>query len=269
MGSTLRGLPMIGVMADVKALNGQTIHAVTEKYLFAVARGSGALPVILPGVISGLKDAPPPLGPDIDSLLGGLDGLFLPGSPSNVEPPRYGRRLDRPDTLLDPQRDDVSLRLIKAAVEQGVPLLGVCRGFQEINVAFGGTLHQHVHESGFGDHREDKGLPLAGQYAPAHEVALVPGGILAGLAGSGAVMVNSLHGQGIDRLADGLDVEATASDGLVEAFRVRAASALALAVQWHPEWRFWSNPLSQAIFAAFGDAARERAMNRAGRCGEK
>lgn len=255
--------PVVGVVADIKPLNGQMIHSITEKYLFAVARGAGALPLMIPGRISGLEGAPTPARPDIDRILALVDGIFLPGSPSNVDPSHYSGTLQRKDTLLDPHRDDLSLRLIRAAVARGVPLLGVCRGFQELNVAFGGTLHQHVHDAGFSDHREDKERPLDEQYAQVHDVALSPGGILARLAGSGTARVNSLHGQGIDRLAPGLAVEATAPDGLVEAVRVEGAPSFALAVQWHPEWRFWDDALSQAIFSEFGDAARARAASRA------
>jgi putative glutamine amidotransferase len=161
--------------------------------------------------------------------------------------------------LHDPHRDATTLSLIPRAVASGVPVLGVCRGFQEMNVAMGGTLHQRVHEvGGFDDHREDKEQPLEAQYAPAHEVVLEPGGLLLSLAGQDRIEVNSLHWQGVDRLAPDLAVEARAPDGLVEAFRVKSAPAFALAVQWHPEWQVMQNPFSQALFAEFGKAARTR-----------
>jgi len=149
--------------------------------------------------------------------------------------------------------------LIPRVIEAGMPLFAVCRGFQEMNVAFGGTLWQKVQEvPGMRDHREDKQQPLEVQYAPAHEIELVRGGCLHGLAGADRVMVNSLHAQGVHALGAGLEVEARAPDGLVEAFRVRSAPGFTLAVQWHPEWQVLKNPFSHAMFAAFGDAARAR-----------
>src|SRR6185312_15867856 len=149
------------------------------------------------------------------------------------------------------------------AVAAGVPVFGICRGFQEMNVAFGGTLHQRVHEvPGLMDHRDDESLPLEEQYGPAHEVSLEPGGLLRQLAGVERVRVNSLHSQGVERLGGDLAVEARAPDGLVEAFRVKSAPRFAIAVQWHPEWRVMSNTFSRALFAAFGAASLERAQTR-------
>ena len=229
-------------------------HVAGDKYLRAVADGAQALPLLIPALGDGLDPA---------ELVGRLDGLLLTGSASNVEPHRYGGPSSAAGTPHDPARDATTLPLIRAALDAGVPLLGICRGFQELNVALGGTLHQRVHEvPGLDDHREDESAPLEVQYGPAHPVRLAPGGILAGLAGALEVRVNSVHGQGIDRLAPGLAVEATAPDGLVEAVRVEHAPAFALAVQWHPEWRFWEDPLSAALFAAFGDAAAARAALR-------
>jgi len=148
-------------------------------------------------------------------------------------------------------------------VEAGVPVFGVCRGFQEMNVAFGGTLHQKLHEvPGFLDHRDDETQPLEVQYGPAHDVTLEPGGLLRSLATSDRVRVNSLHSQGIELLGSELAVEARAPDGVIEAFRVAKARSFALAVQWHPEWQVMSNPFSRALFAAFGEASRERAQSK-------
>jgi putative glutamine amidotransferase len=153
--------------------------------------------------------------------------------------------------------------MIRKAVQAGMPVLGICRGFQEMNVAFGGTLHQKVHEvAGFSDHRDDESQPLEIQYGPAHDVILEPGGVLHALAVADRLRVNSLHSQGIERLAPGLAVEARAPDGLVEAFRVSSAPRFAVAVQWHPEWEAMSNPFSRALFRAFGLASRERASSR-------
>ncbi|HSI39354.1 MAG TPA: gamma-glutamyl-gamma-aminobutyrate hydrolase family protein [Xanthobacteraceae bacterium] len=256
--------PVIGVVSDVKAIGSHAFHAAGEKYIYAVARGAGALPVLLPGRISAIERSQPAERLTPEEVLGLVDGIFLPGSPSNVGPEHYGARPHDPPLAADPDRDDLSLPLIRAAIARGVPILGVCRGFQEMNVALGGTLHQKVYEvPGHFDHREDKDKSAAEQYAPTHEVTLTAGGTLAGLAGAERWRVNSLHGQGIDRLAPGLIVEARADDGLVEAFRVRDAAGFAMAVQWHPEWCFWDDRLSTALFSAFGAAARARADRRA------
>ena len=186
-------------------------------------------------------------------------GLFT-GSPSNVEPHLYEGAPSAPGTLHDPARDATTLPLIRKAVRAGVPVFGICRGFQEMNVAFGGTLHQRLHEvPGHLDHRDDETQPLEVQYGPAHDVTLEPGGVLRALALSDTIQVNSLHNQGIDRLGAELAVEARAPDGVIEAFRVRDAQRFALAVQWHPEWKVMSNPFSRALFAAFGQASHERA----------
>ena len=223
-------------------------HAVGEKYIAAVVQAADCLPLLIPVLETPL---------DVAQILAHVDGIFFPGSPSNVEPARYAGPPSIEGTLHDPHRDATTLSLIPRAVEHGVPVLGVCRGFQEMNVALGGTLHQRVHEvAGFDDHREDKEQPLDVQYAPAHEVVLEPGGMLVKLAGKDRVEVNSLHWQGVDQLAPDLAVEARAPDGLVEAFRVKSARSFALAVQWHPEWQVMKNPFSQALFAEFGRAAR-------------
>ena len=167
--------------------------------------------------------------------------------------------MSEPDTLHDPARDATALPLIRAAIDAGVPVLAICRGMQELNVAYGGTLHQRLHATtGFDDHRERPADPLERQYGPAHVVRFAPGGLLQRVArGAQEATVNSLHDQGIAQLGAGLVVEASAPDGLVEAVSVRGAHAFALGVQWHPEWRYAEQPLSRDIFAAFG-AARPR-----------
>jgi putative glutamine amidotransferase len=223
-------------------------HVVGDKYARAVLDAAGCLPLLIPALAQELG---------LDELLARLDGVMFTGSYSNVEPHHYSGPPSDPGTLHDPARDATTLPLIRKAVAAGVPVLGICRGFQEMNVAFGGTLHQKVHEiEGKQDHREDTRLELDVQYGPAHEVVLAPGGLLGGLIGQDRIQVNSLHSQGIDRLGPGLVAEATAPDGLIEAFRVEQAKAFAIAVQWHPEWKAMSNPFSRALFAAFGAAAR-------------
>lgn len=246
--------PVIGISADRRMIGHHPFHLAGEKYMTAVADGAGGIPVLIPAL--GDRN-------DIAEVLRHLDGIVLPGSPSNVEPHRYAGSPSAPGTLHDPDRDATTLTLIPQAVEMGVPLLGICRGFQEMNVAFGGTLLQRVHETpGHLDHRDDEGAELEVQYGPAHEVQLEPGGLLRKLAGADQIRVNSLHWQGVERLAPDLLVEARAPDGLIEAFQVRNAPRFALAVQWHPEWQAMSNPFSRALFAAFGDASRERAQTR-------
>lgn len=241
--------PVIGVPCCNRAIGAHPFHVAGAKYVEAAAAGADGLPWLIPALGGGL---------DVDALLDRLDGLLLTGSPSNVHPGRYH---DAPDSIdcapYDEARDATTLPLIAGALARRLPILAICRGFQELNVALGGTLHPRVHEvPGFMDHREPKDQPPDVQYAPRHPVRLVPGGRLAALAGGAAeIMVNSLHGQGVDRLAPGLIVEATAPDGLIEAVAV-AGHPFAIGAQWHPEWRFQDNPFSTALFAAFGAAAR-------------
>jgi putative glutamine amidotransferase len=247
--------PLIGIVADVNRKPKHPVHSVGEKYIDAVTGGAGGLALLLPALIDRPGAAFADAG-DIDQILDLVDGIFLTGATSNVHPAEYGAALDDPDSPADRARDHVTLRLIRAAARRGTPLLGVCRGFQEINVALGGTLHQAVHAvPGMADHRERDADPVTVQYGPAHSVSLTEGGLLARLAGGTMAQVNSVHGQGAARLAPGLVVEAVAPDGLVEAFRGDGPYFLA-AVQWHPEWLFRDNPLSAAILRAFGDAAR-------------
>lgn len=220
-----------------------------DKYARAVKVGAQAQPVMFP-----LAE------PDqIGELLSLVDGVMLTGSPSNVHPSHFAEDVADPSLPLDPARDMLTLALVKACVLEGVPLLGVCRGFQEINVALGGTLHQRVQEvPGLMDHREPKGAPFDEQYGPRHAVHFKPGSVFEAWAGGPQTEVNSLHGQGINRLADGLEALAHAPDGVVEAFAVKGAHTFAYAVQFHPEWRCWETPFYAAIFEAFGHACRQR-----------
>jgi putative glutamine amidotransferase len=246
--------PVIGVPADRRMIGLHPFHAVGEKYLLAVVEAAGALPLIVPALGEHM---------DLDELLRVVDGIVFTGSVSNVEPRRYEGPASVAGTLHDAARDATTLPLIPHAVRNGVPVLGICRGFQEMNVAFGGTLHQKLHElQGYADHREDETQPLEVQYGPAHEVILEPGGVLRSYSDTDRIRVNSLHAQGIDRLARNLAVEARAPDGVIEAFRVQDAPRFALAVQWHPEWQVMSNSFSKALFAAFGNASRDRARTK-------
>jgi putative glutamine amidotransferase len=220
-----------------------------DKYARAVKVGAQAQPIMFP-----LADTE-----QIGELLALVDGVMLTGSPSNVHPTHFEEEVADPSLPLDLQRDELTLALVKACVREGVPLLGVCRGFQEINVALGGTLHQRVQNvPGLMDHREPKGAPFDEQYAPSHPIHLVPGSVFETWAGGPEVMVNSLHGQGINQLAPGLEALGRAPDGVVEAVAVKGARNFAYAVQFHPEWRCWENPFYGAIFGAFGNACRQR-----------
>jgi putative glutamine amidotransferase len=244
--------PVIGIPADRRFIAPHAFHMVGEKYITPLLRQSGALPLLIPSLGDELV---------LEELLDELDGLLFTGSPSNVEPHHYGGEPSRPGTLHDPERDATTLALIPRAIAAGVPVLGICRGFQEMNVAFGGTLWQHVEEvPGHQVHYEDPGQPLDVQYGPAHDVSLEPGGVLAGIVGGATrVRVNSLHHQGVRTLGPGLVAEARADDGLIEAFRVAQSRRFALAVQWHPEWKADQDAFSSSLFKAFGAAARERA----------
>ncbi len=245
---------LIGVTACSKFIDLHSYHIAGDKYVRAVVDGAAGLPLVIPALGELL---------DQSALLESLDGLLFTGSPSNVEPQHYQGSASAPGTLHDAARDQTTLSLISAALAAGIPLLGICRGFQEMNVALGGSLHQQVHAlETFMDHREASKASAEAQYALNHPVHIQPGGLLeqAGLAGE--IMVNSIHSQGVDRLAPGLRVEALAPDGLIEAFSVADARSFALGVQWHPEWQVQSNPHYLAIFRAFGDACRKRVKQR-------
>ena len=244
-------LPLIGIPTDRSLVGNHFFHMVGEKYIDAVSAGAGALPMLVPALGSAIS---------VPDLLNACDGLLLTGSASNVEPHHYGGPASAPGTLHDSNRDATTLPLIPQAVAAGMPVLAICRGFQEMNVAYGGSLCQRLHEvPGNIDHREDESTPLEVQYGPSHEVRLEPGGMLQKIAARDRLSVNSLHWQGVMTLGKGLLVEAHAADGVIEAFRVADAPSFALGVQWHPEWQFASNPFSSALFAAFGAACRQRA----------
>jgi len=240
--------PVVGFPCDRRMLGAHPFHVVGEKYIEAVRQGADALPVLLPVL-------DPPIAPD--EILAQVDGLLFTGSPSNVAPKLYGGPAPRPGVMQDAHRDATALPLLTAAIAAGKPVLAICRGFQELNVAFGGTLHQHIQEvPGRADHRENKDAPLEVQYGPAHPVTVAPGGLLAQMLRERSFAVNSLHSQGIDRLAPGFLAEATAPDGQIEAVSFPGAKGFVLGVQWHPEWAWSANPVSREIFDAFARALR-------------
>lgn len=250
--------PIVIVPSCTQEIGVHSYYVAQMKYVDAVLAGAGCMPLVLPAMGSRI---------DWEAVLAAADGVMLTGSPSNVHPAHFGQEVLNPALPLDIARDATTLPLIRAVVQRGIPLLAICRGAQEINVALGGSLHQAVHAvPGMMDHRDDASAPRDVQYAPAHRVTIEPGGRMAQILGNAAgIMVNSLHGQGIDRLAAGLRVEARADDGLVEAYSVECAAGFTLAVQWHPEWRVTENPDSMKLFAAFGAACgRYRAHQQGG-----
>lgn len=247
--SPLEPPPLIGLPCCTGLAGELPRHWVGEKYITAVTDAAGGLPLLVPALGDRLGAA---------DLVARLDGLLLTGSRSNVEPHHYAGAPSLPGTLHDPARDALVLPLIRAAIAADLPVLAICRGIQELNVALGGTLHQRVHEvEGRLDHRAPEGAVDIRYAHRAHPVALTPGGLLARLAGADSVIVNSLHAQGIDRLAPSLAIEATAPDGQIEAVRHEAATFV-VGVQWHPEYRVTENPFGRALFAAFGAACRMR-----------
>lgn len=243
--------PIVLVPACTRTIGDHSYYGAQIKYVDAVVHGAACTPLIVPALGDAL---------DLGAMLDACDGLMLTGSASNVHPSHYGEDVYDPELPQDPGRDATTLPLIREALKRGIPVIAVCRGFQEMNVALGGSLYQAVQDvEGKMDHRENPELTLEEQYAPAHTITLVPGGMLQRiLNGASEIDVNSLHGQGVDRLADGIAIEARSEDGLVEAFSVPSAPGFTLAVQWHPEWRLLENPDSMRMFGAFGDACRAR-----------
>jgi len=249
--------PLIGLVCEVNQDGLHPYHRVSEKYARAVVDAMGAVPVLIPA----LRNTSNQLDIDIDALLSHLHGVLLPGGYSNVEPHHYGEA-SRTGTQHDSARDNLALALIPAAIKRGVPLLGICRGFQEMNVAYGGSLHQHVQElDGYNDHRENKTDAIEIQYGHSHSITLTNDGLLQQLYGKSEARVNSLHGQGINQVAKGLRVEAISEDGLVEAITDPNGPAFNLAVQWHPEYQVTKDGFYQAIFATFAKACNTRLQN--------
>jgi putative glutamine amidotransferase len=237
--------PVVIIPACTKVIGGLPFDAVGRKYTAAIAEVAECQPLLAP-VGTGLSD--------LGELLRIADGILLPGSPSNVAPEHYSSEAAELPDKLDPARDAVTLPLVRAAIETKKPLLAICRGFQELNVALGGTLHQAVHKTGqHMDHRESDDDELDLRYAPVHPVILR--GELRDIIGAEEIMVNSLHGQGINKLSNKLEPQAHAKDGLIEAVRGPREHPFCFGVQWHPEWMAAKNPVSIALFRRFGAAA--------------
>jgi putative glutamine amidotransferase len=235
--------PIIGIPACAREIRGQVHHTAPARYGEALIACAGALPILIP-----------PIGEAALALLDRLDGLMLDGSPSNVAPALYGASEDLTPEDHDPARDATTLPLARAALARGMPLLAICRGIQELNVALGGTLIQRLADDPKRIRHMIEDGPRELRYAPLHPVRL--SGELAKIFGTEEMKVNSVHTQAIDRLAPGLAVEAVAPDGTIEGVRVIGAKSFAFGVQWHPEWRAAENEASRRLFAAFGEACR-------------
>lgn len=240
------GRPLVLLPTCHREIEGRAFHATPVAYSDAL-RLAGCQPLLATAADE----------TELAGLLDLADGILLPGSPNNVHPSHFGEDVLDPSLPLDPRRDGFSLPLIRAAIGRGIPLLGICRGHQEINVALGGSLHQAIHRvPGFDNHQPGEDDEPDVRFGPAHDVDIVAGGLLERLLGTGRVTVNSVHGQGVHRVAPGLWVEALSPDGVVEAIHSPDAPGFNLGVQWHPEWQAAGNPVSEAIFHAFGVACR-------------
>ncbi len=238
--------PVVLIPACNRLIGQHPFHVAGKKYIDAV-RLAGCLPLIVPFMYT----------TEVDELLDHADGVLLTGSPSNVHPSHFGEEVHDTTLPLDIDRDAWTLPLIPRALQRGIPLFAICRGFQEANVALGGSLYQAVQEvPGQRDHRGSAEGPVESQYAFAHEVHVEAGGLLSSIVAQPEFQVNSLHGQGVKKLAPGLRIEARAPDGLVEAFSMPEARAFNLCVQWHPEWQAAHNPISVKLFKAFGAACQ-------------
>jgi putative glutamine amidotransferase len=239
--------PLLGITACNRQVGVETAAAVMRRYIDAAARYADAVITLVPSI---------PEHQSAAEASRALDGLLLTGTPSNIAPARYGAD-DPGDGPFDVERDAMALGLIEAVATRGRPVFGICRGFQEINVAMGGTLTREVGRGARGlAHHAPDDVDFASMFAHRHPVALAPGGALATATGALALEVNSVHYQGVDRLGAGLSVEATAPDGLIEAFAAKTQGADVFAVQWHPEWKPELDPASQTFFQMLGRALR-------------
>lgn len=248
--------PLIAVSTDVRQFENYTWHAAPQQYLEAALSTAGVLPVLVPSFGDRL---------DLETLLASVDGVMVTGSKSNVHPSLYGGEASEANGPYDEARDATTLPLIRLAIERGVPLLAICRGIQELNVALGGTLATEIQEQeGILDHRAPVSDLQDERFAIRQPVAIKPGTCLAGVFGAGEIMVNSVHRQAVGRLGERLQVEASAHDGTVEAVSVIGARAFAVGVQWHPEYWAKTDDASARIFRAFGDAVRDHAAGRTG-----
>ena len=246
-------LPLVGLPADTYEKHGFLFHSLGDKYVRALTDVSKVASVMIPSLIE--EDG-------INALLDHFDGVLMTGAVSNVHPPHYGEEATQAHEPYDHARDRTTLKLIRACIDRGVPLLCICRGFQELNVVMGGTLETELQDKpGRIDHRGHGDDPEK-RYRLSHKINIEKGGVLSRVLGKSETMINSVHRQGVKTLGTGLQVEATAPDGIIEAVSVKGARAFTLGTQWHPEYKAAENPDSVKIFTAFGDAVRVHAQER-------
>jgi putative glutamine amidotransferase len=243
--------PVVGIIANAALVNNEfPVQATGMANVTAIADVAGAMPLLIPSLARAM---------DIPALLGLCDGFLFTGGRPNVHPKHYGEEATPAHGAFDEERDAVTLPLIRLAVDRAVPILGICRGFQEFNVAFGGSLHPEIRDlPGRLNHRMPPDAPIAEKFAHRHSVTFTPGGIFARMLGAEEVMVNSLHGQGIKTCGPRIRIEGLAPDGTEEALVVDGAPGFALAVQWHPEWNAAEDRVSRPLFSAFGAALVRR-----------
>lgn len=246
--------PLVAIPSDLKKIDNVSWHAVSEQYLVAAAEIAGLTPIMIPAMGDAIS---------IDAILEVVDGVLLSGAVSNIYPDYYGVEASQAYEPFDQARDATTLPLIRKAIEKAVPLLAICRGLQELNVALGGSLATEIHEiDGRNDHRSPTSDSRDERYRLAHPVTIEPGSCLATIINAETITVNSLHRQAIDQLAPSLTVEASAEDGTVEAVSIKNAKSFALGTQWHPEYWAKTDAPSRQIFEAFGDAVRAHHQKR-------
>ena len=239
--------PVLGIIACNRMVGTEVAQTVVNRYAIAAMRHADCAALIIPSLPEYMRGG---------EIVGRLDGVLLTGSPSNVEPARYGDEREG-EGPFDPDRDRMMIDLVAAVIAAQRPLFGICRGFQEINVALGGTLRRDTSASeALLPHHAPDDASFDAMFDHRHRVDLVNGGLLASAYGAPSLEVNSVHFQGVGQLADGLAVEARAPDGLVEAYSARPNGAPLLAVQWHPEWHTDENDQSQTYFHLLGRALR-------------
>lgn len=246
--------PLVAVATDVKQFENYTWHAAPQQYLEAAIDAAGVTPILVPSFGDRM---------DFDAILSSVDGVLIPGSKSNVHPSLYGKEPGPEFEPYDEARDATSIPLLKAAIEKGVPVLAICRGLQELNVAFGGTLATEIQQlAGRMDHRAPQSDSQAERFAIQHPVRISPDSCLATIVKQDQIGVNSVHRQAIETISPQLSVEAVADDGTVEAVSVKNAKGFVVGVQWHPEYWAKSDAPSRQIFSAFGDAVRAHHQKR-------
>jgi putative glutamine amidotransferase len=240
--------PLVGLPADTTEKDGFIYHSLGDKYVRALTDVAEVEAVMIPNAIE---------ADNIDGLLAHFDGVLMTGAVSNVHPPHYGEEPTQDHEPYDHHRDAITLQLIRRVIDRGIPMFCICRGFQELNVAMGGSLETELQRgTGRLDHRAPKSDSIDERYGPRHGVAISKGGLLETMLGKSETMVNTIHRQGIKKLGAGLNVEAAAPDGIIEAVSVKGAKAFAFGTQWHPEFKAADNPDSVKLFTAFGNAVR-------------